>query len=589
MNFSHKLSIAAFLLSSSTMALPESEDPQADGRAARMEKWDSWSYGLFIHWGPYSRLGGTYQGQQYRGNTEWIMQAAKISRQDYRKAAADFDPKHYDPVALVSFAKQCGFKYIILTAKHYDGFSLFDSKVSDFDAVDVLPSKRDLLREFSIACAEAKMPLGLSYSIEQDWYHPGGDPIGGTWDISQKGSRSEYIEKIALPQVKELLSNYGTVPLMMFGNGSPMLQPIASQFQDAIGPGIITARAFTESSQGDYFYSDGAPLGPNEDRKSWEQCISISDSWGFRHEPSKWKSSKEIIQSLVSTASRGGNFLLNVGLDGDGQFTAQARERLSTIGGWLSQHGKSIYETENSPFPSHPWSGAATLRNDGTNDWKMYLQLFQIPADNIYLPNLLTQPLGATLMGTQKDIPIMGRAGAWKLDLTNVDLDGLIPVIEIKFTSRPVLGVSPIVEDVSGNFQLEIGRATISGPGMSLGRTPSASDLRINGFVDELGQSKWEIYVERAGNFRLDLRCVFEPESQSKKLQVSLNGDKGRSFEAAPLSSGSGSLSSSSPIQTFESPPVQLSTGLNHVTLSGVADDGDPRALTVLSAALLKN
>lgn len=550
-----------------------------------MEQWRTWRYGLFIHWGPYSKLAGSYEGKVFPGNTEWIMGAAKISREDYRKASADFDPKNYDPEAIVAFAKKAGFRYIILTAKHYDGFALFDSKASDFDAVDILPSKRDLIKEFAKACEDAKMPFGFSYALNRDWYHPGGDIGMPSWDASQKGSKTEYLEKVALPQVQELTRNYGQVSVMMFDNGPAPFPRLASRFIEAVGPQAVTSYDFIGRTGGDYLYTDSNPIGPNYNQVDWEQCKRTHDSWGYRSEPARWRSPETLLKELVSTATRGGNYLLNIGLDGDGAIPPQALERLDIIGSWLRTHGDSVYGSSKTPFTRHPWNGGATLRDEGEKGCKLYLHFFESPGTSLVLPDLITQPLEAKLMGTETQIPVSGRLGAWKLDLSKVPYDGGVSVVEVKLPTRPVIGVGPISSNAEGNYSLRLGRATLSGQEMTIGRTAESANLRVTGFTDESNSATWEIHVDEPSSLRMVLEGIPSVPETDMKLVLSINGKKIDTFGTNLTSDKSQKFTDR---RRFISKFFALSGGINRVTISGPSDVEQSSLLTVTHISLQK-
>jgi alpha-L-fucosidase len=183
-------------------------------RDARMKWWREARFGMFIHWGVYSVPAGTYKGKQIPSIGEWIMNRGKIPVVEYKQFAQHFNPVRYDPQAWVRLAKEAGMKYIVITSKHHDGFALFDSKVTDWDVVDATPYGKDLLKPLAAACEKQGIRLGFYYSQAQDWCHPGGAAAGGHWDKAQNGDMDEYIRKIAAPQVKEILSNYGKLSIL---------------------------------------------------------------------------------------------------------------------------------------------------------------------------------------------------------------------------------------------------------------------------------------------------------------------------------------------------------------------------------------
>ena len=164
-------------------------------------------FGMFIHWGVYSVPAGVYQGRNIGGLGEWIMNTARIPSAEYRKYVEQFNPTNFDADAIAKVARDAGMKYIVITAKHHDGFAMF--KFADpFNIVDATPFKRDVLKELSRAARKEGIHFGVYYSQRQDWNHSGGDVQGrgGRWDTNMDGSFDEYLQKVAIPQVKELLT-----------------------------------------------------------------------------------------------------------------------------------------------------------------------------------------------------------------------------------------------------------------------------------------------------------------------------------------------------------------------------------------------
>ena len=181
-------------------------------RDARMAWWREARFGMFIHWGVYAVPAGTYKDKQIGGIGEWIMLRGEIPVAAYKAFAKEFNPVKYDADAWVRLAKEAGMKYIVITSKHHDGFALFDSKVTDWDIVDATPYGKDLLKPLAEACRRHGMKLGFYYSQAQDWCHPGGAKSGNRqWDPAQAGDMDEYIRTIAVPQVKEILSDRKSV------------------------------------------------------------------------------------------------------------------------------------------------------------------------------------------------------------------------------------------------------------------------------------------------------------------------------------------------------------------------------------------
>jgi alpha-L-fucosidase len=188
-------------------------------RDQHMAWWREARFGMFIHWGVYSVPAGIWNGNRVmQSGAEWIMNRGRIPVADYRKFATEFNPTNFNAVEWVKLAQDAGMKYIVITAKHHDGFAMYRSQASSFNIYDATPFKRDPLRELATACEQAGIKLGFYYSQAQDWNHPGGSAASSRtgqpvvdkqnhWDVAQQGSMDDYIDKIAVPQVRELLSS----------------------------------------------------------------------------------------------------------------------------------------------------------------------------------------------------------------------------------------------------------------------------------------------------------------------------------------------------------------------------------------------
>ena len=202
---------------------------QSNSNVERMQWWKDAKFGMFIHWGLYAVPAGTYNGKQISGIGEWIMNRGKIPVSDYKAYARQFNPVNYNPEAWVKMAKDAGMKYIVITSKHHDGFALFDSKVTDWDVM-ATPYSKDLLKPLVDACHQQGMKIGFYYSQAQDWNHPGGAASGGHWDKAQDGDFDAYLDRIAVPQVREILSNYGEMDILWWDTPQDMTTARAEKF-----------------------------------------------------------------------------------------------------------------------------------------------------------------------------------------------------------------------------------------------------------------------------------------------------------------------------------------------------------------------
>ena len=298
-----------------------------DASKARIAWWQQARFGMFIHWGDYS----------VPARDAWIMYQEHIPFKEYKQFAQQFNPHDYNPAQWVAMAKDAGMKYIVITTRHHDGFCLFDSKVSDFTALKT-GAGRDLIAEFADACHAAGMRMGFYYSLV-DWRFPGVLPYGTRKDDA---TYKKMVDQ-AHAQVRELLTNYGTVDILWYDMLVPNdpvlwrskeLNAMARKLQPNI---IINDRA---GVPGDFATPENvvsARPGP------WESCYSMNRSWGYARYDRNYKSVNEILRLLGSCSSQSGNFLLNVAPDADGRFPIESVERLRSIGQWMRVNGKAIY------------------------------------------------------------------------------------------------------------------------------------------------------------------------------------------------------------------------------------------------------
>lgn len=341
----------------------------SNGSANHMTWWQEARLGLFIHWGLYSMLGGTWKEKTVRGYSEQIMFWARIKEKEYSKLSYKFYPKKFNAKEWVRSAKMAGMKYIVVTAKHHDGFCLFKSKLTNYNVVDSTPFKRDVLLELADACQKEGIKLCLYYSLV-DWHW-----VGGAGIFSRYRDFPKYLEYIK-GQLRELLTNYGPIGLMFFdGDWMPQWN---SQISDEIEtlcrslqPELIInnrlkkrpinvlnhllARwVFKSTLFGDYDTPEQF-IPNNPPKRDWEVNMSMNKSFGYKESDTDWKSEALLIKNLSHIASKGGNYLLNVGPMGSGEFPQASVNRLKKINQWLGGNGESIYGTSRSTLLRQSW------------------------------------------------------------------------------------------------------------------------------------------------------------------------------------------------------------------------------------------
>jgi len=382
----------------------------------RMDWWRQARFGMFIHWGVYSVPAGEWKGQKIPGAGEWIMQQAKIPVSEYERLAKQFNPVKFDADEWVRIAKDTGMKYIVITSKHHDGFCMWDSKVTDYDIAEATPFKKDVLKELTRACKKQGIRLCFYHSI-MDWHHP--DAQAPFYPNYNDGSRSNpnfarYVENYLKPQIKELVTNYGPLGVLWFdgewvkdwteAQGRDMYNYVRSLQPDIIinnrvGKGRKGMEGLSESQEyaGDFGTPEQQipPTGiPGVD---WETCMTMNDTWGYSSHDQNWKSVQDLIRKLADIASKGGNFLLNVGPTAEGLIPAPSVERLAVVGQWMKVNSESIYGTTASPLDSFPW-GRCTAKPG-----RLYLHVFDWPkGGRLEVPGLRNEVKKAYLLADKK-------------------------------------------------------------------------------------------------------------------------------------------------------------------------------------------
>jgi alpha-L-fucosidase len=315
---------------------------------ARMKWWHDARFGMFIHWGIYSVPAGKYNGEEIKGIGEWIMNTAKIPVSEYEKFGKQFNPVKFDAAEWVKTAKVAGMKYIVITSKHHDGFSMWGSKVSKYNVVDFAPYGKDPLKMLADECAKQGITLCFYHSI-MDWHNPDANSVN--W--------AKYREKYLKPQLKELLTGYGKLGVLWF-DGEWVKEWTEDQGKDLynwvrnLQPQIIVNNRVGKGRQGmqgmnrdTSFVGDfGTPeqeILSTSSTMAWESCMTMNDTWGFKTNDTNWKSSETLVKNLVDIVSKGGNFLLNVGPTSEGLIPSPSVERLKEMGEWIKVNGEAIY------------------------------------------------------------------------------------------------------------------------------------------------------------------------------------------------------------------------------------------------------
>ncbi|MGC8667133.1 MAG: alpha-L-fucosidase [Chthonomonadales bacterium] len=456
---------AGFAQDQPVMVNPETgETPQQF--LARTRWWREAKFGMFIHWGIYSVPASA------KGGAEWYFYGTRMQVKDYEKFASQFDPVKFDAAKWVRTAKDAGMKYIVITSKHHDGFCMFDTKLTDYCITKATPFKRDPMKELARECRKQGIRLCFYYSI-MDWHHPDYLPRR-PWEADTRpadgADLNRYIEYMK-GQLRELLTHYGPIGVLWFDGGwehneKELHSLEVNRMIRSIQPGILIndrnrlPEDFSTPEQ-------TIPAGAMPNGRLWETCMTINDTWGYTRDNTNWKSTTDLVHKLIDIASKGGNFLLNVGPTDLGEFPQPIVDRLEGIGAWLKANGQAIYGTTQSPFRKLPFDGRCTRKGN-----ILYLHVFTWPEGGLTLEGLKTKVLSARALKSGERLafteePNSSGEGPSVLRIARPsELDPIATVVELRLAGPPVVDVAAlgaVKPAADGSLVLKAADAAIHG------------------------------------------------------------------------------------------------------------------------------
>jgi alpha-L-fucosidase len=501
-----RILIACTLLASLYSGIPA----HAQERQQALQEWSAMKFGLFIHWGIYSVPAGVWDGKQIEQLGEQIQRHAMIPHDDYAALAGQFNPVKFDADAIVALAKKAGMRYVVLTAKHHDGFCMFESEHTDFDIIDASPYKQDILKQLADACRTHGLKLGVYYSTP-DWRFNGPNPEINPHDgkISVFSKVSKANEDYQVAQLKELMSNYGDIVELFFDMGEPT--PAQSKrFADtvhALQPDcMINGRVM--NNQGDFItmpdnHMPDVPLT----ELPWESPGTFYHTWGYKSWVKGAPLEEQVpaqIKKLVTIAARGGNFLLNIGPMADGSVVPYEADVLEGIAAWTAQNGDSVFGTGVTPFAKLSW-GECT-----TGDNKLYLHVFEWPKDGqLTVPGLQNKVTAAYPL-TQPDTQLSYHNGNLTLDGVKQDPNHTVIVLEYE----DELDVQPVRTEAKSNGTLLLRGSDAIHHG-KYGRESYRSILPDY-------YRTWDVGALEAGTY--DVSLVYQLRAKEKDFKLELAG-----------------------------------------------------------------
>jgi alpha-L-fucosidase len=554
--------------------------------------------GMFIHWGVYSGAEGVWKGERLRhGNdyAEWIQYRNRIEKGEYLTLLDRLDWDAIDPEQWVLLAKRAGMKYVTLTAKHHDGFALWDSQVSDYDVADHTDPRRDIVRELAAACGKHGLKMGLYYSHWVDWEHPWGwDHTMELYPITPE-QFDQYWQGKVMPQMRELLSNYGPLGLIWFDMWIHHSETIVTREQ------LVQLKRLIRELQPDCLINsrlglsveedddvDFRTMGDNEFGRHrldypWQSPGTVAHSWGFHALDERWKSTTTLLHSLINNTSLNGNFMLNIGPRSNGAVPHESVQRLEEMGQWLDVNGESIYGSGAFDLRPdlHAW-GRITHKAGAGGAHTLYLHVYDWPYNGrLPLTGVKSAPRRAWVLKDKLRSPLdVDHDGL----LTTVSLpvvppDPRVSVVALEYDERPAIVDGLVARTVDGGHSMrhenrssEEGDRTVVAAGR-YGTVPP--HLVVEGEYT----CRWKLFVERPGRMRVDASYSLQGEEAAGTLSVEAAGSA-VDHALEPTGRTVGEANEGWHIDNFPSRRVGLiefqSPGVHEVTMRVTAGTEDP-------------
>ncbi len=486
----------------------------AEGESQTITQWRNDKLSLFIHFGLYSMYGGVYKGQPVaRGYSEQIMAHAPIPSEEYRASATDFNPASWNADSITNLAYRGGLKSVIITAKHHDGFSLFDSQYSDFTITKASPFKRDLILEMSEACKRAGLGFGVYFSLI-DWNAPeGATPVSN----HNADSISEALHRLNINQIKELCRNYGPLREIWFDMGtlttdqSKEIRKVVKELQPEC---LISGRL--GNGQGDFIVLGDNQLPEYKMDQPWQTPASINkETWGYRSwqgRPDPKVRLNELLTDLTQVVSKGGNYLINIGPRGDGSIDPYEKNIILGMGQWLQLHGEAIYNTRPFPVSEKPW-GVFTH-----SPGNVFIHITRAPDESSLILYGLNNPI-SSISSLVNPSEILSYAVDGKV--TTVEL-GMTPlhfepstILRLQYQG-PQLDMTPakmIYSDASGKYELNAWNANVSW---------AMDGSNYYTTVPSVTRYGWDISNPKETEYTITL--FYTQEEKNKKIKLQVNG-----------------------------------------------------------------
>lgn len=476
-------------------------------------------FGMFIHWGLYSAAEGIWKGEKLRylnNYAEWIQYRNRISKEEYGTLAKRLVWDDINPEEWVIQAKNAGMKYIIMTSKHHDGVAIWDTNIGNYSLPKLANTDRDIIRELADACRKHDMKLGFYYSHWIDWEHP------YAWDHNQELTGhvsdeqfNQYWQEKAIPQLEELLTNYGDIAIMWFDMWIPYEKTIFKREQLEQAVSLIRTlqpNCLINSRLGlptDAKYIDFETLGDNVfgttyREHPWETPGTIAHSWGYNVQEKEWKSSSQIFESLISNVSLNGGLTLNIGPRADGKIPYESISRLNEIGNWLNQSGESIYGAKGLPLRANNFDWGYLTYKPNINTTQVYAHVFNWPLDKkLRITGIKNKPTRIYYKNknTNTELTFDQQGSYLHINLSKQADNDIVSTIVIEYDSFLEINNNIVPESTYGGFSLN-NNNLINKENLQI---VNYDGMRPAHVVLNKENSEWEVYFSEKGTYTIDI------------------------------------------------------------------------------------
>ena len=556
-------------------------------RDARMAWWREARFGMFVHFGLYSPAGGFWDGKRYEQHyAEWIQHWAAVPCAEYaRQMKPAFSPEEGFADAWADLAKAAGMRYAVMTSKHHDGFTLFESKEPYSLANDIAggtnisPKGRDVAREFTDAMRARGLKPGFYYSL-LDWQHPDAYEMAlpGYPKDGHARDHSRY-KAYVRAHVRELLTGYGDLATIWFDYSDESRQgeawgaaQLMADMRDAQPSILVNNRLFfgLENKNGDYGTPEKyvPPTGlPGMD---WEVNHTLNESYGYSAHDNHWKDTATVVRLLSDIVSKGGNLLLNIGPDAKGRVPEQAAATLRGVGAWMQTNGEAIYGTTASPFQRLAW-GRATQK-PGT----LYLHVWDWPADGRLVVPVRAKVQSARLLGSDAALAFTSsdqEAGRLVVTLPKSPIFASVSVVRLDVDGAIEAMPFLVFPANDGTITLTPHDATLEGPSIRVERVGVIGDVthNIGYWLDPKATASWPIGLgaTQGGAYRVVAEIACADAAAGARVQFEVEGGSGTAEFNVPATGGWQSY------RTIEAGRVELPFGSHRAILRALSKPGE--------------